>query len=281
VSPCRLVERLHISLQSHIFCFEFIILSNGEIGIFSLHKGFFFCSCFCCSYYSLGCRYCWLPYLPGNCHQKKMSVQGLTKDVLEQLECPVCMQYMLPPITLCSNGHNICSSCKQKIQKCPSCREPLSDTLRNRAMEKLAVRVECPCSNKPHGCTLTFYIALVREHEDVGQFGPFDCPLNYRIKCNWTGSLTEIKDRVLHKNKDILRRPYVRRLGLTRPTVGDYYKDKIYVDISLSSDNLFFFFLKRMRLYEMHFTTSYSTLGRRKELHNSNINLCLKVSQKK
>jgi len=109
-------------------------------------------------------------------------------------------------------------------------------------MEKLAVRVECPCSNKPHGCTLTFYIALVREHEDVGQFGPFDCPLNYRIKCNWTGSLTEIKDRVLHKNKDILRRPYVRRLGLTRPTVGDYYKDKIYVDISLSSDNLFFFF---------------------------------------
>ena len=45
-----------------------------------------------------------------------MSTQGLSKDILEQLQCPVYMQYMLPHITLCGNGHNICSSCKQKIQ---------------------------------------------------------------------------------------------------------------------------------------------------------------------
>jgi len=133
-----------------------------------------------------------------------MSAHDLSDDVLEQLECPVCMQYMLPPITMCGNGHNICSSCKQKIQKYPNCREPLSDTLRNRALEKLAVRVECPCSNKPHGCTLTFPIALIREHEDVGQFCPFDCPLNYSIKCNWTGPSIEIKGHALHKHKDLL-----------------------------------------------------------------------------
>ena len=45
-----------------------------------------------------------------------MSFHDLSKDVMEQLECPVYMQYMLPPITICGNGHNICSSCKQKIQ---------------------------------------------------------------------------------------------------------------------------------------------------------------------
>ena len=86
------------------------------------------------------------------------------------------------------------------------------------------------CPNKPHGCTLTFPIALIRELEDVSQFGPFNCPLNYRIKCNWTGPLTEIKGHVLHK-KDLQRRMYVRVLGLTKPAVGKYNKDKIYVDI--------------------------------------------------
>jgi E3 ubiquitin-protein ligase SIAH1 len=146
-----------------------------------------------------------------------MSAHDLSKDVLEQLECPVCMEYMLTPITLCGNGHNICSSCKKDIQKCPICRELLLDT-RNNELEKLALPVECPCPNKPHGYTLTFPIALIREHEDVCQFGPFDCPLNYHIKCNWTGPLTEIKGHVLHKHKDFLQRPNVRMLGLTKPT---------------------------------------------------------------
>jgi len=144
---------------------------------------------------------------------------------------------MLPPITICGNGHNICSSCKQKIQNCPTCRELLLDTP-NKALEKLAVRVKCPCPNKPHGCTLTFPIALIREHEDVCQFGPFDCPLNYRIKCSWTGPLTEIKGHVLHKHKELLRR--VRTLGLTKPNLLKFNKDKIYVDILLSNNNLFF-----------------------------------------
>ena len=74
------------------------------------------CSCFCCGYYSYGCCYCWLPHLSGHCYQKKIGAQVLTKDVLEHLECPVCMQYMLPPNTLCRNGHNICSICKQKFR---------------------------------------------------------------------------------------------------------------------------------------------------------------------
>jgi hypothetical protein len=33
-------------------------------------------------------------------------------------------------------------------------------------------------------------------------------------------------------------RPYVRNLGLTKPTVQKFNKDKIYVDILLSNDNL-------------------------------------------
>ena len=91
-------------------------------------------------------------------------------------------------------------------------------------------------------------------------------------------ALNQIKGHVLHKLKDLLRHPYVRRLGLTKPAVGKFNKDKIF---STFYFQVTIYFLMRMSLYEMHFTTSYSTLGRRKYLHNSNINLCLKVSQKK
>ena len=116
-------------------------------------------------------------YLPRYRYQKKTRVHDLSKYVLEQLQCPVCMQYMLPHITLCDNGHNIYSSCKQKIQKCPTCREPILDT-QNKAFEKLAIQVDCLCPNELYGLIFTFPIALIREREDVSQFGPFDCPLN-------------------------------------------------------------------------------------------------------
>ena len=49
-----------------------------------------------------------------------------------------------------------------------------------------------------------------------------------------------MKGHVLHKHKDLLRRPYVRKLGLTKPTVGEFNKDKIHAHILLSNDNPFF-----------------------------------------
>jgi E3 ubiquitin-protein ligase SIAH1 len=124
-----------------------------------------------------------------------MSIHDLSKDVLEQLQCPVCTQYMLPPITLCGNGHNICSSCKKKFQKCPNCREPLLD-IRNKKLEKLALRVECPCPNEPHGCTLTFPIALIREHQEVCEYSPLECPLRMLVHCRWKEPFEEVKHNV-------------------------------------------------------------------------------------
>jgi uncharacterized OB-fold protein len=34
---------------------------------------------------------------------------ALDEALLSDLECPECMEYMVPPIKLCNNGHNICS----------------------------------------------------------------------------------------------------------------------------------------------------------------------------
>ena len=51
-------------------------------------------------------------------------------------ECPVCFDYVLPPILQCNSGHLVCSSCRPKLACCPSCRGPLP-VVRNLAMEKV------------------------------------------------------------------------------------------------------------------------------------------------
>jgi len=163
-----------------------------------------------------------------------MSSQDLSKDVLEQLECPVCMEYMLPPITLCGNGHNICSSCKQKIKNCPTCREPFFQ-IRNRTLEKLAVRVECPCPNKPHGCTLTFPIALIREHQDVCEYNPLECPLRKLVHCRWKGTFEEVKHHVTQKHRNWV----TNMTGMTDNLIKTFNKNKVYVRIFLLNDDMF------------------------------------------
>ncbi|PSN32493.1 E3 ubiquitin-protein ligase SIAH1 [Blattella germanica] len=44
---------------------------------------------------------------------------------------------MKPPITMCTNGHNVCSKCRPRLFKCPICRGKLLD-IRNISMEKVA-----------------------------------------------------------------------------------------------------------------------------------------------
>lgn len=163
-----------------------------------------------------------------------MSIQSLAKDVLHQLECPVCMEYMLPPITLCGNGHNICPNCKPKLQRCPTCREPLSET-RNKALEKLALKVECPCRNKLHGCTLTFPIALIREHQDVCEYNPVECPLRNYFHCKWTGPFNEVKHHVTQKHRNWV----TDMSGMTDVLIKNFNKNKVYVRIILLNDDMF------------------------------------------
>jgi len=56
-------------------------------------------------------------------------------EFLALLECPICFETSKPPITVCSNGHNICPECKGKISKCPLCKGTLTNT-RNWYAEK-------------------------------------------------------------------------------------------------------------------------------------------------
>lgn len=75
-----------------------------------------------------------------------------TKDSANFFECPVCYEYVLPPILQCSNGHLVCSDCRPKLEQCPTCRDSLG-TIRNLGMEQLASNLLFPC--KYEGCQIT------------------------------------------------------------------------------------------------------------------------------
>jgi hypothetical protein len=53
------------------------------------------------------------------------------------------MEYMVPHITLCVNGHNICDICRPKLDDCPTCRKQFLST-RNVGLEKMAREVYYP-----------------------------------------------------------------------------------------------------------------------------------------
>jgi E3 ubiquitin-protein ligase SIAH1 len=105
---------------------------------------------------------------------------NLTQDLLNELECPVCMEYLLPPIVLCVNGHNICPRCKPKLKKCSICRQPFVN-IRNVALEKLARQIKYPCTYWREGCTVKVNLDLKDKHEKVCPYNQYRCPL---IKVN-------------------------------------------------------------------------------------------------
>lgn len=45
--------------------------------------------------------------------------------MLIDIECPVCQEFMIPPIYQCHTGHSVCGICKPQLRECPSCRGPL------------------------------------------------------------------------------------------------------------------------------------------------------------
>ncbi|XP_069680164.1 uncharacterized protein [Periplaneta americana] len=64
-------------------------------------------------------------------------IKDIENILLVELNCPVCMENMHPPIYLCVNGHSICHTCKPGLDSCPTCRGSLLN-IRNKALENIA-----------------------------------------------------------------------------------------------------------------------------------------------
>lgn len=112
----------------------------------------------------------------------------LSKSLASLLECPVCFDFMASPITQCLNGHNICSSCRPRLTLCPTCREPLTITSRNVALENLAETIVDNHSNEQSSVSSP-------------QHRMYECLAGKRMGCTWKGRRSDLWAHVLHNHE--------------------------------------------------------------------------------
>ena len=129
---------------------------------------------------------------------------SVEQSLLKQLECPVCMDYMRPPITLCANGHNICNICKPKVLHCPTCRQEFLGT-RNLALEQLAAEVKYPCAYRNYGCMEIHKLDLIGGHQQKCRYIPQLCPVNKLNlgTCSWLGISSKINSHMKQTHNNI------------------------------------------------------------------------------
>ncbi|XP_043279988.1 E3 ubiquitin-protein ligase Siah1 isoform X1 [Venturia canescens] len=130
-----------------------------------------------------------------------VSASSSSTDLASLFECPVCFEYVLPPILQCQSGHLVCSNCRPKLSCCPTCRGPLGN-IRNLAMEKVASNVMFPCKYSTSGCTVTMVHIDKPDHEDACEFRPYSCPCP-GVSCKWQGSLEEVMPHLVMSHKSI------------------------------------------------------------------------------
>jgi len=119
--------------------------------------------------------------------------RALGDALLKEMECLVCMEYMVPPIKLCTNGHNICSKCRERVTCCPTCRASFTE-IRNVALENIVSSQKYPCANRQNGCLDLFSIEHIAEHQAVCVYGKIKCPFVLNMNCTWKGFKSDLKE---------------------------------------------------------------------------------------
>lgn len=134
--------------------------------------------------------------LKGKEKLEKEKIPVPDNDLLLELECPVCSEYMLPPIFMCATGHSICSCCKPKVSSCPSCRKHITNG-RCFILENLTLKVNFPCKNRDIGCQFVGTADIMKTHQSQCILSDFSCVLD----CEWKGALNDFQAHLLSKHE--------------------------------------------------------------------------------
>jgi E3 ubiquitin-protein ligase SIAH1 len=101
--------------------------------------------------------------------------------LLEELECPVCLELFQPPVGICENGHSVCGRCKTQTTKCPVCRAEFLNT-RNKTLENVLLvlgDVRVRCQFHLFGCNFTSSVHDITDHEIICSRRPYKCQVAY------------------------------------------------------------------------------------------------------
>jgi E3 ubiquitin-protein ligase SIAH1 len=115
---------------------------------------------------------------------------------MAELECPVCMLYMTPPIPLCVNGHSICNACRQKVDQCPTCRQQFLNSGCS-ILENIIQKIKYSCQYYKEGCKYESAVNDIALHEARCPHRPFRCPFAEDTTiCCWKGQMSVMWDHI-------------------------------------------------------------------------------------
>ncbi|XP_026482518.1 E3 ubiquitin-protein ligase sina-like [Ctenocephalides felis] len=135
-------------------------------------------------------------------NSSRLSSSRLNHSLLNILLCPVCWEYITPPINQCKMGHLICASCKGRLMTCPTCRSSFA-AKRNLAMEKVANKLMFPCTNDQSGCRENFRYKYKADHEANCVHRLYKCVLQAG-SCSWTGKYADIFPHSSASHSDLI-----------------------------------------------------------------------------
>jgi E3 ubiquitin-protein ligase SIAH1 len=110
---------------------------------------------------------------------------------------------MVPPITLCTNGHNICHKCRPQMDKYPTCRGTILNT---RNVWRISRLQKYPCTNRQAGCNATFPADLMVRHEAECSYGSYKSPVTNipGVHCPWKGVPKYLKNHIKEVHSEFL-----------------------------------------------------------------------------
>ncbi|OMJ71219.1 hypothetical protein SteCoe_30637 [Stentor coeruleus] len=125
----------------------------------------------------------------------------LSENFYSFLICPVCYEYLSPPVVRCPRDHNICYDCISRIahlsngMKCPECRSLIDQNSHNRVLEEQLKELLITCKWKKLGCKEEISLSDIRAHARTCIYRPggtISCLFNHpdepeATHCSWIG----------------------------------------------------------------------------------------------
>ncbi|CAH1114295.1 unnamed protein product [Psylliodes chrysocephalus] len=186
----------------------------------------------------------------------------LHDDLLEDLECPICCEYLIPPIRMCNTGHSICNQCREKISICPMCSSTFS-TGRNVTLESVANKIKYPCEYRRYGCTEKMDLSERIPHQKKCSYKIIKCP---KENCKFVGVLNDLINHCW-ENHEILNvdtRSDISYFFLTHDSLSNSYLLRQY------DSNKFIYFWLRAKIVCFQVYLSIQMLAEPKEASKYN-----------
>ena len=125
-----------------------------------------------------------------------------SREVLEELKCPLCVEFMTPPIPVCHNGRSIHNTCRQKVNQCPTCKAGFLES-RCWILENIIQKIKYCCQYYEEGCEFVSTAQFIKSHEANCPDRPFNCPFSVVVtkRFCWSGHISDMWDHILCKHR--------------------------------------------------------------------------------